>query len=232
MAGLAELAAVMMDASQRRIETTANNVSNMSTPGFRTRRVFQSLVDQPRAMPAISIRVPPRQSPVAFKVTGNALDIAVSPPATLLFRAGDRLFAANSAQLRRDGEGRLIDGMGRILQAAGGGDLVVGSGSPVVQRDGVVLIDGQPAGRIGMFSFGDASSADAILQGISAEAVPETVDDAVLQQGTLISSDVDLAAEMVELAQAGRGAETGAKIFQLYDELLGKASSAFGGAGR
>lgn len=225
MAGLAELAAVMMDVSQRRIETTATNVSNINTPGFRARRVFQTLLDQGSALPAARVGLPRSSTPPAFKQTGNPLDVAVFPPASLLLRAGDTLFPASSAQLRRDEEGRLIDGMGRALQAADGGDLVIGAGTANILRDGTVLVDGQPEARIGVFALGAAMAG---AQALPVGSPPAIAADAIIRQGGVIASDVDLAAEMVELTQAGRGAETGARIFQIYDELLGKAASVLG----
>jgi flagellar basal-body rod protein FlgG len=233
MAGLAELGAVMMDVSQRRIETTAGNVGNLSTPGFRARRVFQTLLDGASGLPATQVAMPRPTAPPTLKLTGNALDIAVAPPASLLLRAGTALYPAGSAQLRRDAEGRLVDGMGRILQAAGGGDLVLAEGTPSILRDGTVLVDGRPEARIGLFALDRGTGlANDLGPGLPLDAMPAAADEAVLRQGAVIPSDVDLAAEMVELGKARRDAEAGARIFQIYDELLGKAASSFGETGR
>jgi len=225
MAGLAELAAVMMDAAQRRLEVTANNVGNLNTPGFRAKRPFQRVVDARQAMPVLDTALAHRPGQPVLKNTGNPLDIAVAGRAALLLRAGDHFLASATAQLRRDGEGRLADGAGRLLQAAGGGDLVIGEGTTVILKDGTVLVNGQPEARIGMFA---GSAAEFGAGDLSMDVLPDVAEDAVLHQGMVIPSDVDLAAEMVEMTAAGRTAESGAKIFQLADELLGKASSALG----
>lgn len=225
MAGLAELAAVMMDAAQRRLEVTANNVGNLNTPGFRAKRLFQHVVDARRALPVLDTAFARRPAQAALKSTGNSLDIAVAGRAILLLREGDGLFPAVTAQLRRDGEGRLVDGAGRALQAAGGGDLIVGHGAVALLNDGTVLVNGQPEARIGLFA---GSVEDFAEPGPLADALPEIAEDAMLHQGMIIPSDVDLAVEMIDMTSAGRTAESGARIFQLADELLGKASSALG----
>jgi flagellar basal-body rod protein FlgF len=225
MAGLTELAAVMMDAAQRRLEITANNIGNLNTPGFRAKRAFQRVVDARQALPVLDTAFAHRPAQSVLKNTGNPLDVALSGRATLLLREGDRLIASATAQLRRDGEGRLADDAGRLLQAAGGGDLVIGQGATVFLRDGVVLVNGQPEARIGMFA---GNPAEFGTGGLPVDGFPDIAEDAVLHQGMVIPSDVDLAAEMVDMTAAGRTAESGAKIFQLADELLGKASSTLG----
>ena len=135
----------------------------------------------------------------------------------------------SSAQLRRDSEGRLTDSLGRILQAAGGGDIVISANNPVILKDGTMLVGGQPEARVGLFaSASEVRRAGNGEQGISAGSLPNIADDAVVHQGMVVPSDVDLASEMVALTQAGRTAETGAKLFQIYDDLLGRVATKMG----
>jgi flagellar basal-body rod protein FlgG len=212
----------MMDGAQRRLDVSANNVGNISTPGFRASRVFSRIVDARDARPEDSI-VPAAAGATPLKATANPLDLATDPGSVLIFRAGGQHYATRSAQLRRDGEGRLVDGRGGALQAAGGGDLAIGPGTPTILADGTVTVDGQPQARIGLYL--DAGSAG------PGPDLPEAATGGVVHQGMIAPADVDLAAEMVELTRAGRLAETGARIFQVYDDLLGKAASKLGETG-
>jgi flagellar basal-body rod protein FlgF len=233
MAGLAELATVMMASAQRRIEVTASNISNINTPGFRSQKVFQQVLDERQTAPVTTLAIPRRTDQPAFKQTGNPLDLAVSGSASLLLRAGDRLIGVSSAQLRRDSEGRLADSLGRILQAAGGGDIVISANNPVILKDGTMLVGGQPEARVGMFaSTSEVGGEGNVDHGISAGSLPDIADDAVLHQGMVVPSDVDLASEMVDLTHAGRTAETGAKLFQIYDDLLGRVATKMGEIGQ
>ena len=47
-----------------------------------------------------------------------------------------------------------------------------------------------------------------------------------------MGSEVELSDEMIELNKATRMAETGAKLFQLQDDLLAKTASQLGSIGK
>jgi flagellar basal-body rod protein FlgG len=149
-----------------------------------------------------------------------------------MLREGDRFYATRSVQLRRDGEGRLVDGAGRFLQASGGGDVAIGAGTPEILRDGTVLIGGQPEARIGLFKTPNALAelapgATPATEELSTD-LPEEATAGAIYQGMVTASNVDLGQEMVELTRASRIAETGARVFQVYDDLLGKAATKLG----
>ncbi|MEH3101071.1 flagellar basal body rod C-terminal domain-containing protein [Sphingomonas adhaesiva] len=162
----------------------------------------------------------------AVTQTGNAWDVATGGAGVLMFRTDDGFHAATSAQLRRDGDGRLVDAGGGAIQAAGGGDIVVGAGAPTILRDGTIVIAGQAVGRIGVFAAPDDAA------GVMRGGVPDEIADPVVRQGYVVPSQVDTATEMVELTRAGRLAETGAKVFQIYDDLAGRVAARLGEIGR
>jgi flagellar basal body rod protein FlgG len=230
MAGFVDIASGILASAQRRLDVIAVNVSNINTPGFRTRKVFQQVLDARQAMPTISTIQPNMAGDFVLKATGNPLDIAVTGSGYMLLRADDRLFPVVSAQLRRDGEGRLVDPAGRVLQASGGGDVVVSGNKPVLLKDGTIVINGQAEARIGAF-VGSVAAGD--TSGLPLEgALPEEAAGVVLQQGMIVPSNVDLGAEMVEMTRAARMAETGSRVFQVYDDLLGRVASKMGEVAR
>lgn len=224
MPGLAELAAVMMTGAERRIEVTAANVSNLNTPGYRTRRIFIELIDSRSAKP-VSREVLARSfRNAALLETSNALDLATDANSVLALRSGDSTFFARSAQLHRAPDGRLLDTQGRALLSADGGDLVVSSGLPEILPDGLVLIGGQPEGRVGLFDGQTANSIGDL--GASAST------GGSVWQRRLVASDVELGDEMLELNKASRMAETGARLLQLQDDLLARTANQMGSIGR
>lgn len=225
MTGLAEIGTVMMRAAERRIEITAQNVSNASTPGYRPEVSFAHALGVDHTSPIVGSAVRQNEPERALRQTGAPLDLAVSG-ATFFVRHGDQYAPTQSGQFRLDADGRLIDGAGRILQAADGGDLVVGSATPTILPDGLVLVDGRPVAKVGTFAL---SAGDRLAQ----DALPEAVSDgADVHQGAVIPSSVDMASEMVTLNAAMRQAESGAKVFQVWDDLLGRAITRFGEMGR
>lgn len=216
---IVEIAASMITGAERRIDVAATNVSNMNTPGFRARILFSNTVDLRSGLP-VSQEVPAHpNSTAALTSTGNPLDFAASSRAVLALRSPAGISYSRSAQLQRTADGRLVDPLGRALQTINGDDLVISSGTPSVLPDGTVLVDGQPQGRIGLFDAG-GHRADG--------AIPTPASDATVMQGTVAGSDVELGDEMLQLNKASRMAETGAKLFQVYDDLLTKVSSQLG----
>lgn len=226
MPGIAEIAAAMVIGAERRIDVSAANVSNMNTPGYRPHRIFSSVLGSRSGIPQpqeVLLRSDPN---AALTQTGNSLDFASSSDAVFALQSPTGTIFSRSAQLRRDGDGRLIDTQGRALLAADGRELVVSSGAPSVLADGTVIVEGQPQGRIGLY---DASRAYAA--GGSGD-LPDLADGASVKQGMVVGSEVELSDEMIELNKATRMAETGAKLFQLQDDLLAKAASQLGSIGK
>lgn len=221
MGGIAELATTMMVAAHRRLTVTANNLGNMSTPSYSPRRVFSQVIEARDPVPVDRVTMVRQFQVRALKATGNALDIATDGGGVLLFRVGDVFRTVSSAQLRRNGEGLLIDSAGGVLQAADGGDIVIGSGAPMILRDGTLLLDGQAVARIGVF---EAPEGEQDFMSV----LPDSLENSVVHQGYITPSEVDSAAEMVELTKAGRLAETGARVFQIYDDLSGRVASKLG----
>lgn len=167
----------------------------------------------------------------ALKVTGNPLDIAITGGAAMLLRDGDRLMPAVSGQFHRSADGRFVDAVGRVLQASGGGDLVVSRDAPVLLKDGIILVDGQAEARVGAFAI-DPSDPEGLGLSVETGLLPAEAAAATLHQGMTIPSDVDLGTEMVEMTRAARMAETGARVFQVYDDLMGRVASKLGEVGR
>jgi flagellar basal-body rod protein FlgF len=222
LGSVAELGTVMMQAAQRRIDVAAGNLSNVSTPSYRARRVFSHILDVRSPSPVDGMALARASVADGMKFTGGPFDVALSGGGAMLLRDQDQLVAVKSAQLRRDAEGRVVDVAGRILQAAGGGEIIIGAGVPSILQDGTILLDSQAVGRIGVFRVDEDVS---VLSGL-----PDEIDNSVVRQGFLTASTVDPAAEMIELTKAGRIAETGARVFQIQDDLVGQVVRKLGEA--
>ena len=200
--GLAELAAVMMGASQRRVDVISENVANMSTPAFRSRRVFSQVFDARQALPVDFVALD-ADNGASLKATGNPLDIATDVDTSLSLRSGSEFVQTRSAQLHQTDQGLLVDSLGRVLQADGGGDLNVGTGTAQILKDGTVLVGGQAVGKVGLFKADEArggtegrSHTERATGGHLKSARP--AQNGTLRTGMLVSADVDLGAEMVD----------------------------------
>jgi flagellar basal-body rod protein FlgF len=232
MSGLIDAATAIMSGAERRLETIAQNVANLSTPGYQRTRSFSVLLDGRGGnigVPQVRYIIDQRSG--SLVETGNPFDIAVEGQGSLLFRDGDRYIFARSGSLRRDDEGRLVDGRGFVLQQAGGGDLIIDSPAAQIVRDGTVLIDNEPSTRVGIFV--DASrEGDISARSIGSPDRLEEVDEPQIRSGYLEQSNVVLDEEMIDVIQVSRAAEGGARLVQIYDELLERVMSNIEKTGR
>lgn len=233
MAGLIESAGAILSAAERRLEVIAQNTANVATPGYQRRISFESQIADRQTLPGLPLlsSVIDRRSGQLVS-TGNPLDLALAGEGLFVVRDGDRLLPSRGGSFRRDGEGRLVDALGRALQQSGGGDVVVDSAALSISADGIVLADGQPVSRIGVFALDDAALDAMAASGLAEAALADEVADPQVRQGMVEQSNVVLGEEMVAMMTIQRASEGGAKLVQVYDELIGRVITSLGQTGR
>lgn len=233
--GLLEAAAAAVTGAENRIEIASRNISNIQTPGYKREIAFTEIVGRTEGANLYNESQPSVNSAFSKEAgvlteTGNALDIAVRGQAYLLLRDGDRFFLSHGGQFRRDRDGAMVDAEGRIVQQAGGGDLLLDIDTPEITADGTVLSQGIPTGTIGLFAIGEDIDATSFRTGLSEDQAAALTDaaDAIVEQGMLERSNVTLSDEMIGLTRTQRMAESGAQLVRAYDQLIGQAVSTFG----
>jgi flagellar basal-body rod protein FlgF len=233
--GLIESASGILSASERRLENVSNNVSNLSTPGFKRQISFEEVMSGRGAESAeASLRHHSDLSQGQMKATGNPLDLAISGPGFFRLRSGDDIFYSRQGQFRVGTDGTVVTPQGHVLQQAAGGDLVLERSGVEILEDGTVLDGTRPVGKIGIYVAGDPAALRA-LGGSMFAAGEETMEEApasALRQGMVEASNVVLGDEMVAMMATVRQAEGGARLVQIYDDLLGRAITTFGQGGK
>lgn len=238
MTGIIDSAQLIMSGAERRIETLANNVANIATPGFKRQISFAEALgggDGSLASgiaPVLRHRADLAQG--GMTETGNPLDMAIAGDGFFQVRDGERIVFTRDGQFQRADDGRIMTQQGQVLQQAGGGDLMLDSSEVEILRDGTVLSGGSPVARIALAAPADGGSVEAVsgsLFHIPAGAIQE-VAEPDLRQRHVEASNVSLGDEMAAMMAALRQAESGARLVTLYDDLLGRAITAFGQAGR
>ena len=228
MGDIVEIASGILSRSERRIEIAASNVANIATPGYKRQVSFSALVS------AAGEQVPEVGGYTDFAIgkpveTGNPYDLAITGDGFFAVRSGDRLLYTRRGQFQREPDGTLITGEGLAVQARGGGDIVLKGASFEVTQDGTVLDDGEPTAKLAVVAFGDPTGVS--WEGSLFDAPADTVVDVsqpAIRQGVLESSNVSTGDEMVTIMEALRRAETGQRLIGVYDDLMGRALSAFG----
>jgi flagellar basal-body rod protein FlgG len=159
----------------------------------------------------------------------DAFDMALSGDGFFELRAGDRTIYSRQGQFRLTADGTLVTPLGHVLQQQGGGDLVLANAAVTILEDGTVLDDGRPVARIALAAPDRLEAMIPVgASAFAADASSMHASDAVVRQGMTESSNVSLSEEMVAMTSVARQAETGARLVQVYDDLLARAISTLG----
>lgn len=229
---ITEVAAQILSRAERRAEVAAQNITNASTPGYRRRIGFEQ---------ALAAGAPPFGQPSDSRdamdftagqlaTTGSPTDLAIAGDGFFAVRGDDETLYSRQGQFRRDDAGRLVNADGLALQTLEGGDLIVGAGDFQVSADGVVTRGGEAIGRIALYDFSDRAGLTMQRAGMFAAggAEPVRVEQPAVRQGMLEGSNVNMGDEMVTMMEAVRRAETGQRLVNTYDDLMGRALNLFG----
>ena len=231
MSGLIESAAAILSASERRLEVAAHNVANVSTPGYKRGVGFSQILASAQGMVTTPSVVEHHDFAQGKLISSaNPFDLAVNGDGFFQVRAGDQLLYTRQGQFRLAENGTIVSVQGHVLQQASGGDLVLEDAAVTILDDGAVLEDGRPVARIGL----SVPAAGVMLNAVgeshfAAGGAMEEVAEPSIRQGMLESSNVSMGDEMVATMAAMRQAEGGARLVQVYDELMGRALTTLGG---
>jgi flagellar basal-body rod protein FlgF len=240
MSGLIESATAILSVCERRLEVAAHNVANISTPGYKRQLSFSKMVEGGPASVAanmvadagLAVRRDFAQG--ALGSTGNPLDLAISGTGLFQLRGPDGMLYSRQGQFRLGADGTVVTPQGYALQQAGGGDLVLDNAAVSILEDGTVLDAGVPVGKIGVFRADDTAALVPVGEAHFAVAGDglEASTDAVVRQGMIENSNVSVGDEMVSTMSVLRHSEMGARLVQVYDDLLGRAITSLGQGGR
>jgi flagellar basal-body rod protein FlgF len=235
MGSLADLAVTILTQAQRRVEIAGQNIANATTPAYKRRVSFSTLVGGDQTG---DIAIPKVNSSLDFRSgkltsTGNPTDIAISGPGYFALRRDDHVIYSRQGQFTADEKGRLVDAQGFALQLTNGGDLALKSARFEVRDNGTVVEDGMTLGRIAVFAADDQNGFEAINGGfLAGRADLQPAEDVSIRQGMVEASNVSVGDEMIVMMEALRRAESGQRVMNVYDDLMGRVITSFGDAVR
>lgn len=214
----------------KRLNQTAHNLANVSTPGFTPRRVEQAdmqgggvQITGTTALPAGPVL--PAERPLDLAIDGGGFfGLDDGQGGRLYTRAGN--FSLNA-------DGQLVDPAGRTVlpainvpaQAASLHITPQGQVQALAQ-DGSVLAEGQIETAV----FGNAGGLEAVggnafratnASGPPVNAAPGVPGHGKIVSGALQASGTDMAKSMVDMIIDQRTFEANTKSLQTHDELLG-----------
>lgn len=201
-------------ALDRRMDTIANNVANMNTPGFRADGVtFQTTLAKAGDTNVAFVSsgknyISTRSGPMTK--TGNPLDVAVQGDSWLSIKTPNGVAYTKDGRMQISDTGALQTLNGYPVLDAGGAPIIIDAtaGPPTIAQDGMISQNGTQISAIGLFSIDPTAT----LQRVDNSAViPSKPGTAVLDftqngvaQGFIEGSNVDPIKEMTKLIAVTR----------------------------
>lgn len=220
----------------RQQEVIANNIANVTTPGFKKDLVFVSELSKAEQKgiatksdwesPMID-QVYTDQSQGAFDKTGNALDMAIDGAGFFVIQNEDGSEAlTRNGSFTTDDTGFLVNSNGEVAMGTGG-PVQLPPGEVSIGSDGTLSVDGVQLTSLRIASVEDPSKLDKVGGKFF---VPDGVDignavNFTVRQGYLETSNVDVITQMVEMITSYRNYESDSKALQAQDESLEKLIS-------
>lgn len=234
-------------AAQMRLDTVAQNLSNVNTPGYKAERVAFNVMPLQNFPTPVFDPVLAETQPLVVSAdmrrdftqgsvttTGNELDVALT---------GHGFFAVATPRGERytrqgsfivDSEGFLTTPEGFRVQGDQG-DLRMGqNGGPIeIGDDGSIRVDGARIGSLRVMDFGEqpqlVPEGDALYVPVAGSGgTPLTPDRIQLSQYSLERANVDVVQGMVALVDVSRSFETYMRAITRLDELQQRAINEVG----
>jgi len=201
-------------ALERRLDTIADNIANMNTPGFRATGVSFETEVAKAGQTALNFVSPGREyvarEPGEIVKTGNPLDFAVQGDGWFGIATPSGIAYTRDGRARIDETGALRTMNGDALLDAGGAPIILdgAAGAVTVSSDGMITQNGRQVGAIGLFSIDAGASLtraenSSIVPDKPATPILEFTRDGVVQ-GAVEGSNVDPVREMTRLIAVTR----------------------------
>jgi flagellar basal-body rod protein FlgF len=229
-------------AQSRRLETIANNLANVDTPGFKRdlaicQARFAEAVEQGLKAPGtgalddIGGGVMVRQTKTDFsagplKHTKDPTNLAIEGDGFFQVRKGDETFLTRAGNFRLTNHGDLVTQQGHAVLSETGTPIVVkpdsgpweisGAGA-LRQRDG----DAQNLALVKPESLGDLVKVGENLFRSPTEARPIAANERKVVTGYLELSTVQPTVEMTAMIEASRLVEANVNLMKTQDQMLG-----------
>lgn len=237
-----------MMTQRRKMEVITNNIVNAETTGYKKEMLVSQSFDDVMLRKINDTGERSREiGPYNFGVQSDQIYLSFdsgsfeeSGVQTDLAIVGDAFFAVQTPNGERytrsstftvDSEGYLINPDGYYLLGQNG-LLLVGTGKFSIDEKGTIALeDGTVVDTLRLVSFEDNSvlrkQGDSLYQAPEGTALQN--DDALLKQGFIENSNVEIAREMVDMITVYRCYEANQKILTMIDEIAGKAVNEIGG---
>lgn len=226
-----------MNAAQRMLDVTANNLANASTNGFKSDGIqFRdaleaNLYQGSQSIGQMSFGATAEGETTNFNLgpisqTGNDLDVAIGQSeGAFKVDIGNGTAFTRDGSFRMDNQNQLVDREGHPVLDVNDNPITIDGKQVSIQKNGDVVVDGQVAGTIGIFSGTFKKEGQNLYS--SKDAQPN--DQIGLIPKSLEGSNVNPVAAMVQMITLNRAFDMSQKAVQQHDELTQKLIQSLNG---
>jgi flagellar basal-body rod protein FlgF len=202
-----------------RFDTISNNLANISTNGFKKDIIsFHQILSMKNSSTTDF-------SPGAVRYTGNELDVALESPGFFKIQTPKGMRYTRDGAFKLDADRTLVTHNGDPVLGENG-PITINGGNVIIDRDGRVVTDNEPAGTISVVDFRNPEllrkegSSYYVYQGEKKDIF--TAEKIDVQNGYIEQSNVNSTVEMVKMVEALRVFESAQKAIQCMDEIASK----------
>ncbi|MCI9216982.1 flagellar hook-basal body protein [Lachnospiraceae bacterium 42-17] len=236
--GYYDLASNMIT-QNRNMNIISNNISNVSTPGYKTDRLMESTfreemiyrydqqgktrVGMVSRMNIADERVTD-YSEGGLRETGSPLDVGLTGNGFFAVQTNNGIVYTRNGSFNLDDERYLVlPGVGRVLGTDGPIQLTTDEVG-IDKQGNITTEDGyQTFGTLRIVDFTDYNQLTKITGGVfQAAGEPQAAQNATVTQRYTEYSNVSMADEMTKMMSGQRVLQGSAQILKIYDQLVGK----------
>lgn len=235
-------AATGMIAQQSQLDAIANNLANLQTPGYHSEqlaftdlaynRINEAGTTTTTGAGAKAVLLGWSAQAGALRETGNPLDLAIEGEGFFVVRGpnGERLLTRDGA-FALDSQGRLVTAGGRYLEPPIALPPGTNAKELSISPEGVVRVGGRRIGQLTVVTVTAPEHLQAVGEGNFAptaqSGAPRPATGARIRQGFLEGSDVEMAAELAQMALAQRSYQMDAAAVQTEGQMLSIANQLY-----
>ena len=233
---------------QRNLNVVANNMTNVSTAGFKASRytsstfgevMFSRVGNQDKenyteignqSYIRATSEVFTNYQQGALEPTNISLDFAIEGEGFFAIRnrAGETVYT-RAGSFSLDNEGYLCYGsFGRVLDPNGQEIRLMTDKIEADRWGGLFSENGTQLGRLGVFTFDDTAQLEYNKEGFFAGAEGQALETPAIHWRYLERSNVDMVKEMTEMLTSQRAFQSAAQVSKIYDQLMTKATTEIG----
>ncbi len=232
----------------RRLDVVANNMTNVSTAGYKAEQYTDRTFDEVMAVRiGNKIKTPYQELPTyqahilapdhlytdftqgSFEETTLPLDFAIQGEGFFAIQMADGVAYTRAGSFTLDNEGYLcLSELGRVLDREGNSIQLPTDKLNPDARGNLYTQGGQYLGTLGVFTFEDNGALERNPYGLFIGQGAQVNEDVTILNKWVERSNVDLVKEMVSMMTTQRALQSAAQMSQIYDEVIKRAVNDIG----